>query len=281
MTARPRKMYGPHIAGPEGCTTAEVFGTHEGVYHVIAQGADGIREYDFRKGETPRTTSRSLTGCERGDGRVARTSGRTAPCDQSNHSRGGSSASGSRGPTSTARHQNRMDRRQRRRQCREVRFTASRATMMRTPGWSASTSTLNSISSGSGPCGYTHSGMRLQPRTSAPQLRNRPISSASTISCSATMPRGHGLPSRATHRASTDLERARACSPAALLALTPTSLRWHVVVPLADNRGGTAVSATPTSCSASSVSVGRFRGAVGGWDRGRSTRPSPRCWPST
>ena len=53
MTARPGQMYGPHIAGPEGCTTAEVFGTHEGVYRVIAEGRDGVREYDFRKGETP------------------------------------------------------------------------------------------------------------------------------------------------------------------------------------------------------------------------------------
>jgi hypothetical protein len=53
MTARPGEMYGPHVAGPEGCVTAEVFGTHEGVYRVIAEGPTGIREYDFRKGETP------------------------------------------------------------------------------------------------------------------------------------------------------------------------------------------------------------------------------------
>jgi hypothetical protein len=31
MTARPGEWYGPHIAGPEGCTTAEVFGTLDGV----------------------------------------------------------------------------------------------------------------------------------------------------------------------------------------------------------------------------------------------------------
>ena len=53
MTARPGEMYGPHIAGAEGCTTAEVFGAHEGVYRIIAEGSSGIREYDFRKGETP------------------------------------------------------------------------------------------------------------------------------------------------------------------------------------------------------------------------------------
>jgi hypothetical protein len=53
MTARPGELYGPHVAGPEGCTTAEVFGSHEGVYRVIAESDDGPREFDFRKGEFP------------------------------------------------------------------------------------------------------------------------------------------------------------------------------------------------------------------------------------
>jgi hypothetical protein len=53
MTARPGELYGPHIAGPEGCTTAEVFGSHEGVYRVLAESAGGVREYDFREGEMP------------------------------------------------------------------------------------------------------------------------------------------------------------------------------------------------------------------------------------
>ena len=53
MTARPGEMYGPHTAGPEGCTTVEVFGTLEGVYRVIANAPDGPREFDFRAGELP------------------------------------------------------------------------------------------------------------------------------------------------------------------------------------------------------------------------------------
>jgi hypothetical protein len=53
MTARPGELYGPHVAGPEGCTTAEVFDSLDGVFRVIAQCTDGIREYDFRHGEAP------------------------------------------------------------------------------------------------------------------------------------------------------------------------------------------------------------------------------------
>jgi hypothetical protein len=53
MTARPGELYGPHIAGPDGCTTAEVFGSLEGVFRVLAEGPDGLREYDFLAGESP------------------------------------------------------------------------------------------------------------------------------------------------------------------------------------------------------------------------------------
>lgn len=53
MTARPGEMYGPHTAGPEGCTTVEVFGSLEGVFRVLADSPDGVREFDFRKGEFP------------------------------------------------------------------------------------------------------------------------------------------------------------------------------------------------------------------------------------
>lgn len=53
MTARPGELYGPHVAGPEGCTTAEVFGSLEGVFRVLSETADGLREYDFRRGEAP------------------------------------------------------------------------------------------------------------------------------------------------------------------------------------------------------------------------------------
>ncbi len=53
MVARPGEWYGPHVAGPEGCTTAEVFGTQEGVFRVLAEGDGGAREFDFRAGESP------------------------------------------------------------------------------------------------------------------------------------------------------------------------------------------------------------------------------------
>jgi hypothetical protein len=53
MTARPGELYGPHVAGPDGCTTAEVFGSLDGVFRVIAEGTEGIREYDFRDGDAP------------------------------------------------------------------------------------------------------------------------------------------------------------------------------------------------------------------------------------
>ena len=53
MTAGPGELYGPHVAGPEGCTTAEVFGSLEGVFRVISETGDGPREFDFRTGEAP------------------------------------------------------------------------------------------------------------------------------------------------------------------------------------------------------------------------------------
>jgi len=53
MVAAPGEWYGPHVAGPEGCTTAEVFGTLDGVFRVLAGSGVDEREYDFRKGEAP------------------------------------------------------------------------------------------------------------------------------------------------------------------------------------------------------------------------------------
>jgi hypothetical protein len=53
MTARPGEMYGPHTAGPEGCTTVEVFGSLEGVFRVLTETPDGVREFDFRTGDLP------------------------------------------------------------------------------------------------------------------------------------------------------------------------------------------------------------------------------------
>jgi hypothetical protein len=53
MLAKPGEFYGPHVAGPEGCTTAEVFGTLDGVFRVLAGPDERPREYDFREGEVP------------------------------------------------------------------------------------------------------------------------------------------------------------------------------------------------------------------------------------
>jgi anti-sigma factor ChrR (cupin superfamily) len=53
MTAAPGEWYGPHVAGPKGCTSVEVFGTLDGVFRVLAESGDGPREYDFRRGEIP------------------------------------------------------------------------------------------------------------------------------------------------------------------------------------------------------------------------------------
>lgn len=54
MTADPGEWYGPHVAGPAGCTTVEVFSSLEGVFRVFAESDGGPREYDFRLGELPR-----------------------------------------------------------------------------------------------------------------------------------------------------------------------------------------------------------------------------------
>jgi hypothetical protein len=54
MTAAPGELYGPHVAGPEGCATAEVFSDLEGVFRILVEQPDGgVREYDARKGELP------------------------------------------------------------------------------------------------------------------------------------------------------------------------------------------------------------------------------------
>ncbi len=53
MTAAPGEWYGPHVAGPDGCTTVEVFSTLDGVFRVRAESGEGPREYDFRTGPIP------------------------------------------------------------------------------------------------------------------------------------------------------------------------------------------------------------------------------------
>ena len=43
LTAGPEEMYGPKVAGPEGCTTAEVFAKATGAYERITEDAEGAR----------------------------------------------------------------------------------------------------------------------------------------------------------------------------------------------------------------------------------------------
>jgi hypothetical protein len=40
--ARPMEMYGPHVAGPEGCTTLEFFSSMKGVGQVILDQPEGV-----------------------------------------------------------------------------------------------------------------------------------------------------------------------------------------------------------------------------------------------
>jgi anti-sigma factor ChrR (cupin superfamily) len=47
MTAEPDEPYGPHIAGPEGCTTLEVFSTLRGAYVILFDTPDGLEATDF------------------------------------------------------------------------------------------------------------------------------------------------------------------------------------------------------------------------------------------
>jgi hypothetical protein len=46
-TSAALEMYGPHIAGPDGCTTVEVFGALRGVGHTIFDTPDGPNEVAY------------------------------------------------------------------------------------------------------------------------------------------------------------------------------------------------------------------------------------------
>jgi hypothetical protein len=43
-------MYGPHIAGPEGAVTVEIFGTFNGLTHVTYDTPDGPVEVNLDSG---------------------------------------------------------------------------------------------------------------------------------------------------------------------------------------------------------------------------------------
>ena len=41
MVARPGEVYGPKVAGPDGCLTVEIFSTMEGLYVRLSEAEDG------------------------------------------------------------------------------------------------------------------------------------------------------------------------------------------------------------------------------------------------
>jgi len=47
MVARSGEAYGPHIAGPEGCRTLEIFSTLAGAHHQVLETPDGPVEIEF------------------------------------------------------------------------------------------------------------------------------------------------------------------------------------------------------------------------------------------
>lgn len=53
FTADAGTLYGPHTAGPEGCTTIEVFSAVEGMFRLLYEGPDGeVLESNSLKGES-------------------------------------------------------------------------------------------------------------------------------------------------------------------------------------------------------------------------------------
>jgi hypothetical protein len=54
FTADAFTLYGPHTAGPDGCTTIEVFSAVEGMFRLLYEGPDGeMLEANALKGEVP------------------------------------------------------------------------------------------------------------------------------------------------------------------------------------------------------------------------------------
>ena len=50
MTSGVNEMYGPHTAGPEGCTTVEIFSSRSGSGRAIYDTPDGPEYVDYRAG---------------------------------------------------------------------------------------------------------------------------------------------------------------------------------------------------------------------------------------
>lgn len=54
FTAKAGELYGPHTAGPEGCTTIEIFSHLDSMFRQYYEGPNGeLLEADNRRGEAP------------------------------------------------------------------------------------------------------------------------------------------------------------------------------------------------------------------------------------
>jgi hypothetical protein len=54
FSAEPGELYGPHTAGPDGCTTFEIFSELDGLFRVLYEDDDGeVREANTLQGEIP------------------------------------------------------------------------------------------------------------------------------------------------------------------------------------------------------------------------------------
>jgi anti-sigma factor ChrR (cupin superfamily) len=49
MFSEPKSFYGPHVAGPEGCTTFEIFSNHAASHEVVLDLANGVAKFDVSK----------------------------------------------------------------------------------------------------------------------------------------------------------------------------------------------------------------------------------------
>lgn len=47
MFSEPGAMYGPHLAGPDGCTTIEIFSNFDASHQLLARGPAGVEQCDL------------------------------------------------------------------------------------------------------------------------------------------------------------------------------------------------------------------------------------------
>ena len=65
MVARKGEAYGPHVAGPEGCRTLEIFSTLSAAHQITYETADGPVPVDFGTLESLEESSRRVGSRQR------------------------------------------------------------------------------------------------------------------------------------------------------------------------------------------------------------------------